>query len=48
VKVANVSDVDRVARQIDALTANSSHETKTQSENAWVTAMFQQAGDMAS
>lgn len=46
VKVANVSDVDRVARQIDALTANSAIETKSQSENAWASAMFQQFGDM--
>ena len=46
VKVANVADVDRVAREIDTLTANSSHETKTQSENAWATAVFQQWGDI--
>jgi len=46
VKVAHLSEVDRVARQIDALTANSDHETKSQSENAWATAMYQQFGDM--
>jgi len=46
VEVSNISDVDRVARQIDAMTANSSHETKTQSENAWAFAMVQQFGDM--
>jgi putative ABC transport system permease protein len=46
VKVSNVSEVDRVAREIDALTANSSQETKTQSENAWASAIFQQFGDM--
>lgn len=46
VKVSNIADLDRVSREIDALTANSSHETKTQSENAWATAMFQQFGDM--
>jgi putative ABC transport system permease protein len=46
VKVANVADVDRVAREIDTLTANSSHETKSQSENAWATAVFRQWGDI--
>jgi putative ABC transport system permease protein len=46
VKVANVADVDRVARQIDALTANSAHETKTQTENAFASGLFQQFGDI--
>lgn len=46
VKVSNASDVDRIAREIDALTANSEHETKTQSENVWATAVYQQFGDM--
>lgn len=46
VKVSNISAMDRVARQIDALTTNSSHETKTQSENAWASATFQQFGDL--
>jgi len=46
VKVSNISQVDRVARDIDALTANSDHETKSQSENAWASAMFQQFGDL--
>lgn len=45
-KVTNVADVDRVAKQIDAMTANSAHETKTQSENAWATGLFQQFGDI--
>jgi len=43
VKVSNISEIDRVARELDALTANSDHETKTQSENAWASATFQQA-----
>jgi len=46
VKVSNVSEMDRVAREIDALTANSNYETKTQSENAWASAMYQQVGDI--
>ena len=46
VKVSNSSEVDRVARDIDTLTANSDHETKSQSENAWASAMFQQFGDL--
>ena len=46
VKVSNSSELDRVARDIDALTANSDHETKSQSENAWASAMFQQFGDL--
>jgi putative ABC transport system permease protein len=46
VQVADISQMDRVARQIDSLTANSDHETKTQSENVWALAMFQQFGDM--
>jgi putative ABC transport system permease protein len=46
VKVASPSDVDRVAGLIDTLTANSSHETKSQSENAWALAQLQQFGDL--
>ncbi|GAA0716816.1 ABC transporter permease [Dokdonella soli] len=32
--VANVNDADRVAKAVDALSANSDHETKTQTEQA--------------
>jgi len=46
VKVSNISEMDRVARDIDALTANSDHETKSQSENAWASATFQEFGDL--
>lgn len=47
VKASSASDVDRVARQIDALTANSSHETKSLSEHQWAIAKFQEFADMA-
>jgi len=46
VKVASPSDVDRVAALIDHATANSNHETKSQSENAWANAQLQQYGDL--
>lgn len=46
VKVGNVADVEHVVRQIDALTANSAHETKTQRENVWAAGFFQQFGDL--
>ena len=46
IQVADISQMDRLAQQIDTLTTNSDHETKTQSENAWAFAMFQQFGDM--
>ena len=46
VKASSASAVDRIARDIDALTANSEHETKSQSEVAWASAMFQQVGDI--
>ncbi len=46
VKVTNSADKERVAKQIDALTANSGHETRTQSENAFAAGFFQQFGDI--
>lgn len=46
VKVADVSAIDGAIRTIDAMTANSSHETKTQTENSWAAAMFRQFADM--
>jgi putative ABC transport system permease protein len=46
VKVSSATEVDGVARQIDALTVNSSHQTKSQGENVWATAAFEQFGDV--
>jgi putative ABC transport system permease protein len=46
VKASSISDVDRIARQIDNLTANSSYETKSQPEGQWARAEFQQFGDI--
>lgn len=46
VKVANIADVDRVARTIDAFSANSDHETKSQSENSWAAAQASRFADM--
>ena len=46
VKVASPTDVDRVAKAIDGVFANSGHETKTQSENAFSAAMIGEWGDL--
>ena len=45
-KVANRMRADRVAQQIDALSANSDHETKTQSEQAFNAALAGQFADI--
>lgn len=45
-KVANRMQADRVAQQIDALSANSDHETKTQSEQAFNAALAGQFADI--
>src|SRR5690606_4884105 len=45
-KVADASQIDRISRDIDALTANSRHETKTQSENLFSAAIIGQLGDL--
>lgn len=44
--VANLSDVDWSAQTIDALSENSGHETKTQSDNALMAEMVRQRGDV--
>ncbi len=41
-RVANPQDADGVARAIDALSANSDHETKTQSESAFQASLVSQ------
>lgn len=46
VKASSVSAVDRVAKRIDNLTVNSSHETRSQPEGQWSRALFQQIGDI--
>jgi putative ABC transport system permease protein len=45
-KVAQPQDADRVAAAIDAIAANSDHETKTQSEDAFQTAFVSQFADI--
>lgn len=45
-KVAQPQDADRVAAAIDAISANSDHETKTQSEDAFQTAFVSQFADI--
>lgn len=45
-KVAQPKDADRVAQAIDALSANSDHETKTQSEAAFQAAFASQLADI--
>lgn len=45
-RVAQPKDADRVARAIDALSANSDHETKTQSESAFQAAFVGQFADI--
>jgi putative ABC transport system permease protein len=45
-KVAQPKDADRVAQAIDAISANSDHETKTQSEDAFQAAFVSQFADI--
>ncbi|HEY2036282.1 MAG TPA: FtsX-like permease family protein [Steroidobacteraceae bacterium] len=45
-KVAQPQDADRVAAAIDAISGNSDHETKTQSEDAFQTAFVSQFADI--
>ncbi len=45
-RVANPADADRVARAIDALSENSDHETKTESEKAFQVAFVSQIADI--
>lgn len=45
-RVAQPKDADRVARAIDAISANSDHETKTQSEDAFQTSFVSQFADI--
>ena len=45
-RVAQPKDADRVARAIDTLSANSDHETKTQSEDAFQTSFVSQFADI--
>ncbi|MCI4568216.1 ABC transporter permease [Lysobacter sp. CFH 32150] len=46
VDVADASQSDRIAKAIDALSENSDHETKTQTEQAFNQAFFKQIGDI--
>ncbi|MFM2287792.1 MAG: hypothetical protein RL684_935 [Pseudomonadota bacterium] len=46
-RVRDVGDADRVARAIDALSANSDHETKTQTEQAATAGWIKQTADIA-
>lgn len=46
VKVADPSQSDRVAKAIDAISANSDHETKTQTENAFNASFAKQLGNI--
>jgi putative ABC transport system permease protein len=46
VQVANPGDSERIAAAIDALSANSDHETKTQTEQAFQLAFVKQLGDI--
>ena len=45
-KVADVTQVDNVAHAVDAMSANSDHETKTQSENSFSAGWISQVGDL--
>lgn len=45
-RVTDVNQADRVAKAIDALSANSSHETRTQTEQAATAAWFKQLADI--
>ena len=46
VKVSNLSDMDRVGQDIEAVSANSDHETRTENDNEMNKAMFRRYGDM--
>ncbi|MBS0570997.1 MAG: ABC transporter permease [Proteobacteria bacterium] len=46
VKVADPKDADKVANAIDALSANSDHETKTQTANAFNASFAKQIGNI--
>jgi putative ABC transport system permease protein len=46
VRVADPSKADGIAQQIDAISVNSDHETKTQSEHAFQLAFLSQFGDI--
>ena len=45
-RVNNPDDSERIAAAVDALSANSDHETKTQTEQAWNLAFVKQLGDI--
>jgi putative ABC transport system permease protein len=45
-RLANRNDGDRVGQAVDALSADSDHETKTQSEQAFTTALISQFADI--
>jgi putative ABC transport system permease protein len=45
-KVAQPRQADRIARAIDAISANSDHETRTQSEAAFITSFASQFADI--
>src|SRR3546814_9481112 len=44
-QVADVNQADRIAKAIDALSANSDHETKTMTEQAATASMMKQFAD---
>ncbi|TCV95995.1 putative ABC transport system permease protein [Luteibacter rhizovicinus] len=46
VKLTNAKEADRVAKAIDALSANSDHETKSQSEQAFNASFAKQLGNI--
>jgi putative ABC transport system permease protein len=45
-RVNNPDESERIAAAVDALSANSDHETKTQTEQAWNLAFVKQLGDI--
>jgi len=45
-KAASLAESDRVAREVDALSANSDHQTKTQSDNALWAGLARQVGNL--
>lgn len=44
-RIADVHQVDNIAHEVDALSANSAHETRTQSENAFSAGWIAEIGD---
>src|SRR3546814_8021835 len=46
VELENADQASRVAQSIDALSENSDHETKTQTESAWQQAFMKQFADI--